>query len=157
MKEYIIHSDKYGDFKVLLDDEDYKYFIDNDITLSIHGAKRYKRPYVKFKRKCEDGIKRWTLLHRFITNCPNNKFVDHINRNPLDNRKENLRFCSNFENCQNKAEKNNGLPIGIGYHKASNKYRAYINRGNKQISLGYYANVDDAIKARQEYVTSKPW
>ena len=42
MKEYIINSEKYGTYKVLLDDDDYKYFIDNNITLSLHGAKRYK-------------------------------------------------------------------------------------------------------------------
>ena len=90
MKEYIINSNKYGSFTVLLDDEDYQYFIDNNITLSLHGAKRYKNPYIQFKNKCADGIKRWTMLHRFITKCPDNKMVDHINRNPLDNRKENL-------------------------------------------------------------------
>lgn len=157
MKEYIIHSDKYGTFNVLLDDEDYEYFISNNITLSLHGAKRYKNPYVQFKKKCEDGINRWTLLHRFITNCPENKIIDHINRNPLDNRKENLRVCTTFENCQNKGEKENKLPIGIGYHKATGKYRAYINKGNKQISLGYYNTKEDAINAREYYVINKTW
>lgn len=157
MKEYIIHSDKYGDFKVLLDDEDYNYFIDNKIKLCLHGAKKYKNPYVKFKQKCKDGIKRWILLHRFITKCPSDKIVDHINRNPLDNQKRNLRFCNNFENCQNHAEKENKLPIGVGFHKHSNKYRSYINKGNKQISLGYFKTKEEAIKVREEYVLNKPW
>lgn len=40
-------------------------------------------------------------LHRLITNAPPNKFVDHINHNTLDNRKENLRLVSNSENKQN--------------------------------------------------------
>ena len=157
MKEYIINSNKYGSFTVLLDDEGYQYFIDNNITLSLNNAKRYKNPYIQFKNKCTDGVRRWTLLHRFITKCPDDKMVDHINRNPLDNRKENLRLCTNFENCQNKKEKNNKLPIGVNYHKASSKYRAYIVHGNKQISLGYYKNLDDAIKAREDYVANKPW
>ena len=157
MKEYIINSNKYGKFTVLLDDEDYKYFVGNNITLSLHGAKRYKNPYIQFKNKCADGIKRWTMLHRFITECPDDKMVDHINRNPLDNRKENLRLCTNFENCQNKEVKDNKLPIGVGYHKASSRYRAYINKGNKQVSLGYYNKLEDAIKAREDYVTNKDW
>ena len=40
-------------------------------------------------------------LHRYITNCPKNKVIDHINHNTLDNRKENLKICSQFENQQN--------------------------------------------------------
>lgn len=157
MKEYIIHSDKYGEFKVLLDDGDYEYFVENNIKLCLHGAKRYKKPYIQFKRKCDDGKKRWTLLHRFITGCPSDKMVDHINRNPLDNRKKNLRFCNNFENCQNHAEKENGLPIGVGWHKRAKKYRAYVTHGNKQKSLGFFKSKEEAIKAREDYIKSYPW
>lgn len=43
------------------------------------------------------------LLHRFITNCPVEMVVDHINRNRLDNRLSNLRVCTqkeNMDNCQ---------------------------------------------------------
>ena len=47
------------------------------------------------------------LLHRFIMNIWKNEFdwdsnvIDHINRNPLDNRKENLRIVSQRENNNN--------------------------------------------------------
>ena len=157
MKEYMIDSNKYGTFKVLLDDDDYEYFINNNITLSLHGAKKYKQPYIQFKYKYKDGTIKYVLLHRFITKCPNDKIIDHVNRNPLDNRKCNLRICTQFENCQNKEKKVNNLPIGVGYHKATGKYRAYINKGETQISLGYYKTKEDAIEARKEYVTNNPW
>ena len=45
--------------------------------------------------------KRCLKLHRFIMNCPDDKVVDHINHNTIDNRKQNLRICTHFENQQN--------------------------------------------------------
>lgn len=44
-------------------------------------------------------------LHRFIMNARKGQQIDHINRNPLDNRKENLRFCTSSENNFNRTPK----------------------------------------------------
>lgn len=45
-------------------------------------------------------------LHRVVMNCPADMVVDHINHDTLDNRKQNLRICTNAENQQNKISKN---------------------------------------------------
>ena|SRR5690625_179208 len=39
---------------------------------------------------------------------------------------------------------------GVTYDKQRKKWRAYIGFKGKQISLGYFDNVEDAVKARQD-------
>lgn len=78
------------------------------------------------------------------------KYYDHINRNPLDNRRANLRKATQKENMQNRSKhKNNTSGImGVNWRKDRNKWRAFISVDNKQIFLGYFADKKDAIKTR---------
>ncbi len=43
----------------------------------------------------------WVLMHREIMDPPKGKVVDHINGNPLDNRRCNLRVCTQSQNLMN--------------------------------------------------------
>ena len=75
---------------------------------------------------------------------------DHCNRNPLDNRKENLRRASLQENARNhKKQKNNTSGVtGVYFRKDNHKWLAYIYINKKQIHIGEFSNKEDAIKAR---------
>lgn len=78
-------------------------------------------------------------------------FVDHKNRDVLDNRKENLRICTRSENAINKgcqANNTSGHP-GVSYHIKQKKYQAYIKVNQKHIHLGSFENIEDAILARE--------
>jgi len=90
-------------------------------------------------------------LHRLIMNCTDdNLVVDHINHNPLDNRKCNLRICTTQENNMNNSlsiSNTTGI-IGIHYIKKRNSWQANITVKNKVIVLGEFNNKDDAIKER---------
>lgn len=93
-------------------------------------------------------------LHRYILNLNENDkvFVDHINRNPLDNRKSNLRTCTCAENTRNKKTlKSNKVGVnGVSYIKERKKWLARIMKDGVLYELGAYVNIEDAIKARKE-------
>ena len=94
------------------------------------------------------------LLHHFILGKPKRGLeIDHINNNGLDNRKCNLRFVSRSTNNMNRfnSKYNKSGFIGVSFHKALNKWRAYSSVNNRQIHLGYFLNKKDAIKTREEY------
>ncbi len=91
-----------------------------------------------------------TLMHRMIMNYPLKKLIDHIDRNPLNNRKSNLRICTHAENERNSlSSKNNTSGYkGVGKYKACNKWQANIGINNKTLYLGSFENKQDAIDAR---------
>ena len=81
---------------------------------------------------------------------PQNVYVDHINRNKLDNRKLNFRFCTNQENNRNKdlySHNSSGI-IGVTWNKERNKWQAQIVVNNKNINLGRFDDFENAVKAR---------
>ena len=88
-------------------------------------------------------------LHTFINGKPPQGLVTgHINRNKLDNRDENLRFCTHSENRINSGlRKDNTSGIkGVYWDKNRKKWVAVI----KRINLGRFKNKQYAIKARRE-------
>ena len=91
-------------------------------------------------------------LHRFIMNCPKDMVVDHINMNPLDNRKCNLRICTIQQNNFNKKEQTNNTSgrVGVTWDKQTNKWLAQIQVDGKNIKLGRFKNKEEAIRAREE-------
>lgn len=75
---------------------------------------------------------------------------DHIDRNPLNNQKDNLRIATHQENsCNRGIYINNTSGItGVYWDKQHNKWRARINVDNKNVNLGLFVKKEDAIKVR---------
>jgi hypothetical protein len=88
-------------------------------------------------------------MHRMVANAPKGLFVDHINHDGLDNRKPNLRLCTELQNLRNKRPKYGGTSKykGVIWSKANKKFRARIYHNGKNIQLGYFINETDASKA----------
>lgn len=79
--------------------------------------------------------------------------IDHINRNPSDNRFTNLRPATRSQNlCNVVALSSSTTGVkGVDLHKASGKYRARIRAGGRRIELGLFATLDEA---RDAYATA---
>ena len=92
------------------------------------------------------------FLHTLVMNPPNGMIIDHINHNTYDNRKKNLRIVTFSQNSFNrKIQENNTSGVtGISYKKNCNKWVSYIKVNKKLIHLGYFKDINDAIKARKE-------
>lgn len=93
---------------------------------------------------------RKTSLHRYLTNAPQNKVVDHINHNTLDNRMTNLRICTVAENTRHHQGYETNTSGRTGIYAESGKWRARIKMNYKQINLGTFKEKSDAIKAREK-------
>lgn len=94
-----------------------------------------------------------TLLSRYIMNCPPDLMVDHIHtERKYDNRKENLRLATPFQNQHNVGtQKNNTSGVtGVSWNKRQKKWVARIMVNHKNICLGSFEGLDDAAKARKE-------
>lgn len=68
-------------------------------------------------------------LHQMLhPNVPYGYVVDHINRNKLDNRRENLRICTSIENSYNKSKPKNSTRRYKGVTKNKKSYTASITK-----------------------------
>jgi len=97
------------------------------------------------------------LMHRQIMKPKKGFYVDHINRNRLDNRKCNLRICTNQENSINSkiSKKNTSGYKGVYWDKRRNKWIANITAFGKNIYLGSFKDKKDAAKRYRDYATKR--
>jgi len=89
------------------------------------------------------------MMHRFIMSEPPEGEVDHINRNRLDNRRDNLRIVSRAQNANNTGLRNTNTSgyKGVSWSKAARKWEAYITHERKKYYLGVFDSIEDARDA----------
>src|SRR5207302_2064645 len=80
----------------------------NDLTLVIYykwylGKNGYPITYGSYDNKHKFGCP-VTIYHLLYGNLEKGYVIDHINRNRLDNRRENLRICTALQNSYNRTK-----------------------------------------------------
>lgn len=107
-----------------------------------------------------DGCTRYAH-HLVMGGAKKGYYIDHINRNRLDNRKENLRYLTPSESRFNDTQKKgNSGHRGVSFDKKNNKWIAFITINRKTQFLGRYNNIEEAINMRlsavEKLLTVKP-
>lgn len=87
------------------------------------------------------------LLHRFIMKPKKGQQVDHINLDIKDNRKANLRVCTNSLNQQNRNGYNKFSVKGVEQTRGG-KWSAYFRNDDKQYHSQGYETIEEASFAR---------
>ena len=152
MKKIFLTQKQYS----LVDDEDYEFLMQWNWY-----AHRRDEKYTYYAMRTVK--KKQLRMHNIIAEkygIVNYDELDHIDRNGLNNQKENLRICTRGENNFNR--RNFGaLPKGIRLNKSTYKkkngdikiyitYQARININCKSIFLGNHKTLDKAINAYAE-------
>ena len=137
MKKIQLTQNKY----TIVDDEDYDY-----LNQWNWCSKKNINIYYAIRTVLNKRI----YMHRIIINPTDNMYIDHINRNGLDNRKENLRICNKSQNaCNSTIPRHNTSGIkGVCWDKSCNKWLSRIKINGKQKHLGRFNN---KLEAREVY------
>ena len=126
--------------------------IDTDLhwLISRHSwsLARDRHGYVCAQTNIEVNGKRTTMkLQHLIKGKPlPGCCIDHINGNPLDNRRENLRVCTRQENAQNQTSVRGKVKYR-GVYKNGRRFRAALTHGGKRYNLGTYDTPEEAAMA----------
>lgn len=124
----------------IVDDEDFEWL--NQWRWNLH-TKGYA-----YRKENKHNI----FLHRVVNRTPAQYQTDHINQNKLDNRRSNLRTVIRSQNQQNTGmfKTNTSGYKGVSWSKIMNKWESYLWSKNKKINLGYFADIQVAVLARQK-------
>lgn len=99
----------------------------------------------------QDGREKMLLLHRVIAGTADNQHTDHKDGDGLNNRRSNLRTCTQAENNRNtgiRKDNTSGFK-GVFFNKRTQKWRAEIMANGQRIGLGQFATADLAHMAYQ--------
>lgn len=124
-----------GKYSTMVDDEDFAML--NSFRWCFDGK------YPQRRNNKEGHIR----MHFLLMNPPKGKGVDHINGNPLDNQKANLRVCTRQQNSHNGSKHKDGSSKYKGLEKSGKKWLVRVCKNYIRYRVGLFDNEKDAAKA----------
>lgn len=155
MKKINISTPKYPNVFTSVDDNDYEWLNQWKWhpNQSKNGSKLYVKRFIHLGfRENGSPIHKTVFMHKLINETPDDMDTDHINQNPLDNRRKNLRTATRSQNQHNVGlRKDNKSGIrGVNWNSLENKWKVFLNFEKKHYYLGTFRDKKDAIMARKE-------
>lgn len=125
--------------------------VDADLfeELNRHRWKLGPKGYIE-RYYTKDGKMKTARLHVAVNKTPPGFDTDHKNGFKIDNRRRNLRTATDGQNHANMrkcAAPRSSKFKGVSWHKASQKWRAYIEVSQESIHLGLYPDEIEAVQA----------
>lgn len=139
---YYPHSNKVCDY-ALISKTDLKAAKQIYWRKTEYGYARGKNPFTR----------KDVFLHKHITKTSKDTIIDHINRNKLDCRRENMRIADRQINSLNRNAPCNSKTgyRGVCIDRRTGKYRAYAKVDGKQIDLGLFSSAELAYQERLSF------
>jgi hypothetical protein len=128
----------------IVDDEDYDFL------------KQWKWHCISSRSNVYAGRKDWDagskkqktiMMHRIIAGALPGEFVDHINRDTIDNRRSNLRICNQSQNSANSVGHAIRASRFKGVYKSRNRWKSCITKDGLYIYLGSFGDEETAARA----------
>lgn len=119
------------------------------------GCKRFRRnnePWMIYVSHKSIQYPAHRLIWMLMTNeDPAPLTIDHKDRNPFNNKWNNLRLADNILQSQNREWKATKGHKGISFHKETQKWQARKKCGKERIYLGVFKTKEEAIEALKKY------
>ncbi len=129
---------------VIIDEEDYPV-----ISRFTWHVKKDKNTFYAYTQVKFGGKPCGLPMHRLVTGMSNSQ-IDHINRNGIDNRKENLRYCTNQQNSYNRVHFNKHGFRGVYIPRGCKKFAYQIAAGKKRRYKYGYETAAEAARGYDE-------
>lgn len=148
----VINSKTYGRFEFLIDKDEmpraalHKWSVNMNRNSKNGRTKPYAVSNINGKL---------VKLHRFVSECPDDMVIDHINGDTTDNRSSNLLITTQEKNVRNRNKLNINNTTGahgVNYHAGTNRYRVNFRLDGKYQYFGSYKTKEEAVvRAREVY------
>lgn len=138
-----LDSRKYPGYFTLIDEEDQD--LVSRLRLNPLFLPGRAIPYVcaRFRREVKK-----TYLHRILLDAGPGETVDHINHNPLDNRRSNLRIATPAQNTANRRPVAGYTSRFHGVHRVQAGWAAFISADRRRKNLGTFDTEEMAARVR---------